>query len=334
MRIIKSLLSRFWPTGALFLGGFLLIIYISLGFVYWQQGAQQRGLEEKIAKLSLILFKPLPTGEELQAEYEKVNSALAPMTDNASLDPAIPYIKLIVDIAKKSGINIDPAAGKLSVPPATFSETNVAGGTYQLISFGSIHAQGDYDSVMAFVSDLDSGRTLETMVLKGVQISQEEFTFTGEEGDRRAEFRKVAAAVLAMMKDNGLPAIPNPISYSGGVATNLTGDDPATKETVEGFPDITTTAAEKGYSGNATPRNGYVLYNHDKILTDNTTRFTTTNYTNTLTTKYYYTCEADGTVRQFKRASIDIAMEYTASEASVIETVVAVDVDIYTKRRE
>ncbi len=334
MRIIKNLLSRYWRTGALVLGGLLLIIYISLGFVYWQQGTQQTKLEGQIAKLSAVLSKPLPSSEELRAEYEAVNSALAPMTDNASLDPAMPYITLIVSIAERSGINVEPTGGRFIVPPATSSETKVGGGTYQLISFSNIHVQGDYDNVMAFIADLDSGKTLKTMVLNGVQISEEEVTFTGEEGDRRAEFRTVAAAVKEMMESDNLSVIPNPINFAGGVATNVMGDDPDTILVIEGFPDIATTAANKGYSGNATPRGGFVLYKHDKILSDNRTQFTTVNYINTLTTKYYYTSEADGTVRQFDGATIARAKEYTVREASSIETVAAVTIDIYTKRRE
>ena len=122
-----------------------------------------------------------------------------------------------------------------------------------------------------------------------------------------------------------------PMDFANGVAANLTGDDPDTEEILEGFPDIFTTTIDKGYSGNATPRGGYVLYNHAKILTDNTTRFETVSYITVLTTKYYYTCEADGTVRQFDGADADTATEYLGSEEFKIEVVVTVDVDIYTK---
>jgi len=129
-------------------------------------------------------------------------------------------------------------------------------------------------------------------------------------------------------------AIPNPVSFDGGVATNLMGDDPDTGETVEGFPDITTLADEKGYTGTGSPRDGYVLYGHNKIDPDDTTQFVTVNYIATLTTTYYYTCEADGTVRQFDIADVALATEYLGSEESKIETVATVDVDIYTKPGE
>jgi len=327
MEAIKNLITRLWPMGTLFLIGFILIVYIAFGFLYLQQGAQQRDFQKQIVKLSAVIARPLPSSEELQTEYEEVNRALAPMTDQAA-------VALIVGIAEKSGIDIGKDSGKLRVPPVTFSKGKVGGSTYQVLSFGNIPVQGDYESVMAFISDLDSGETLKTMVLKKVATSEVEVMFTGEEADRRTEFRSVIAAVLDMMEDNALSEIPNPMNFAGGVAANLTGDDPDTEEVIEGFPDILITAISKGYSGNATPRGGYVLYDHDKILTDNTTLFETVSYITVLTTKYYYTCEADGTVRQFDGPDVLTATEYLGSAGSKMETVTTVSVDIYTKPEE
>ncbi len=325
--VIKNLLSRFWPMGALILGGFLLIIYIALGILYLQQGAQQRQFEQQIVKLSAILAKPLPSTEELQAQYEEANLALAPMTDYDA-------VGILVSIAEESGIDIDVASGKFKVPAATINTVTVGEGKYQVRSFSGIHVQGDYENVLAFISDLDSGKTLQTIVLKRVTTRQVEVEFTGTEAARRAEFREVASAVKAMMNDNGLSEIPNPINFAGGVATNLMGDDPDTEEVVEGFPDNTTTTVIKGYSGNATPRAGYVLYEHDKISTDNSTQFETVSYIGVLTTQYFYTCEADGTVRQFDGPYVTTATEYFGSEPSKMETIATVDVDIYTKPEE
>jgi hypothetical protein len=322
--IIKILLSRFWPTGVLFFAGFVVIIYVAFGFLYLQQGAQQREFEKQIATLSPIVLRPLPSDENLRAEYNEVNQALAPMTDQAT-------VGIIVDIAEKSGIDIDPASGKLVIRPATVSHAEIGGSKYRLVSLNNIRVQGDYDNVMAFISDLDSGETLGTMVLNRVSISEVVVRFIGGEGARRAEFRDVVSAVVDMMNDNGLSTIPEPICFADGVATNLMGDDPDTEETVEGFPDTTTTVADTGYTGNVTPRDGYVLYNHAKIDPDDSTQFNTINYINALTTTYYYTCEADGTVRQFDGADIDTATEYSTSEETKLETVVTVNVVIYTK---
>ena len=61
------------------------------------------------------------------------------------------------------------------------SNTAVGEGKYQVISFRDIMVQGDYDNVMAFISDLDSGETLKTMVLKRVTIKPIEINVAGEE---------------------------------------------------------------------------------------------------------------------------------------------------------
>ena len=324
MDVVKNLITMLRRTGVLLFVGLLLIIYIAFGFVYWQQGGQQEELEEQITKLSLVLARPLPSVEKLQAEYEEVNTALAPMIDSEA-------IAMLVSIAEKSGIDVGPSAGKFRVPSVSPKEVKVGGGTYRVVSFGNIRVQGDYDSVMAFISDLDSGKTLPTMVLTGVTVSEVEITYSGEEKARRDEFRNVAAAVKEMMADANLYWIPNPMNFAGGVATNRMGDNPDTEDTVEGFPDITTTAVEKGYTGIGSPRSGYVLYGHDAISTDNSTQFETVSYINMLTTNYYYTCENDGRVRQFDGADVRIAKEYPGSEKSKIEIVATVNVVIYTK---
>jgi len=173
MEVIKNLLIRFRQSGVLVLIGFFLIIYIAFGFVYWQQGSEQRELEEQSAKISRIVAQPLPSKEELQAEYDKVNLALAPMTDSDA-------IAMLVGIAEKSGIDVDPDSGKLVVPSAQVREEKVGGGTYQVFSFKNISVQGDYSNVMAFISDLDSGETQATMVLGRVDIKQIEVKGEGE----------------------------------------------------------------------------------------------------------------------------------------------------------
>lgn len=328
MEIIKSLITRLRHSGIVLLIGILLIVYIALGVLYWQQGSQQRGLDEQITKLGLVVSRPPASGEPLQAEYNNVSGNLSLITDSRGA------IAMLVGIAEKSGIDTSGEGNKFSVPPAMLSQAQVGGGTYQLLSFRNIHVQGDYDKVMAFLSDLDSGKTLKTMVLRKVAFSQTEFTPTGEEGNRRAEFRQVASAVLTMMADNGLSVIPKPMSFAGGVATNLMGDNSSAAEAVKGFPDVNTTVVEKHYTGDGSPRGGYVLYNHDKISADNSSAFTTVSYIGVLSTKYYYTCEANGIVRQFSGASVATAVEYIGTEETKIETIASVDVDIYTKPTE
>jgi len=302
MGIINKLIGRFWPTGILFVVGFVLIIFVALGFLYFQQGAEQRDLEEQIAQLTIVVTRPLPSVEKLQADYDEVNRSLTPLTVKPTLD-------LLLTIAEKSGIEVDPDAGKFKIPPGSSREEEMGGGSYQVLSFKSILVQGEYDDVMAFISDLDFGKTLETMVLKKVDIKQTELKLKVGEQGRREEFRKMSFVVRDMMTDNGLLEIPAPLDYAGGIATKDMGST-----STKGFPDNTTTAADRDYTGTDTPRDGYVLYEHDKISTDNTSQFETVNYITVPITTYYYTCEADGTVRQFDGSDVATAMEYPNSE--------------------
>ena len=263
----------------------------------------------------------------MRAEYEATRNALAPMTD-------IEAVSILVGIAGESGIDVDDASGKFRVPSVKFGQVTVGEGTYRVLSFNDIYVQGDYEDVMSFISDLDSGKTLETMVLTRVFTNEVEVVFADEEGIRRAELRSVVSAVKAMMDDLNLSFIPNPISVAAGNATNLMGDDPDTEGVVEGFPDITTTAVKRDYTGTGSPRDGYVLYGHDQIATDNRTRFYTVNYIDVLKTGYYYTYEIEGTVRQFDGPDLVTATEYLDSGESKIETVARVNVAIYTKLEE
>jgi len=181
MEVIKNLLIRFRQSGILVLIGFFLIIYIAFGFVYWQQSSKQGELEEQVAKISLIVAKPLASKEKLQAEYDEVNLALASTTDSSDA------IAKIVGIAEKSGIDVAPDSDKLIVPSAKLKEEKVGEDTYQVFSFTNISAQGSYDSIMAFISDLDLGETPETktLVLKRVTINQIEIKVEGEEGEEK-----------------------------------------------------------------------------------------------------------------------------------------------------
>jgi len=314
--------------GFLVLIGILIIIYIALGFIYLQQGTKQADLNEQIAQISAIVSKEVPGAEKLRAEYDEMNLSLAPLS--------VPEVlEAIVNIAGENGINVNPEDGKFNIPPpGDPAERTVGEGSYLVLSVGNIKVQGDCENVMAFISDLDSGETMKNMVLRKVDIRQVEITYEDEEAVRRAEFREVSSAVLAMMAANGLIEIPDPKDYEGDVATNYMGDDPDTEEAVEGYPDTVTTAAEKGYTGTGTPKDGYLLYEHDLISTDNSTEYETVNYFNMLTTRYHYTCEADGMVRQFDGPDVTDAAEYLGSEESKTETVAILSVDLYTKPPE
>ena len=191
MEAIKNLLIRFRQSGVLLFIGFLLIIYIAFGFVYFQQGLKQKDLEEQVAQISGIVAKPLADKEKLQADYAEVNSALALVTDSSEA------IAIIVGIAEQNGIDVAPASDKLIVPSAAVREEKVGGGTYQVFSFKNISVQGSYDSVMAFISDLDLGETQQTMVLTRITINQVEVKVEGEEATEGEEEVEIGTRIEA-----------------------------------------------------------------------------------------------------------------------------------------
>jgi len=231
-------------------------------------------------------------------------------------------LAVIVDIAKKSGIDVSPESGKFHIsPPSGPSARKMGERTYHVLSFGDIMAQADFNTMMDFISDLDAGTTVETMILKKVELSWVKLQLEEEEAIRRAEFSAVIQALSSMMEDNSLDEIPNPINYEDGVAMNE----------MTAFPDAITTAREKGYTGEGTPSEGYLLYEHHRITADNTSDYQNMNYIDKPVTEYYYTCEADGTVRQFDGSDVETAAEFFGSEEAVYDTVAKLAVELYSK---
>ena len=326
MERIKALIARFGRIIFLFFMGIILIIYVALGVLYMQQAPQQRDLADQMNKLSAILRTPLTSIDPLNAENEAIYKKLAPLSDAEA-------IAMLVNLAKTSGIDVTEGVRKFQIPIPSRSTVSVGSGSYQLLSFKGIFVQGAPDKIASFISTLDSGARLENMVLTVLIIEDVEVPLAGVEAEQFAEKESVQKAVREMMADNGIVLLRHPVSRVFGRATNYMGDDPGTLGIFEGFPDNTTTAAEKGYTGNATPKDGYLLTMHDKINSANTTLYSTTNYTQTLKTQWYYTIEDDGTVQQWTGSSLAVATEFSYSGPSKPETRVTVDVAIYFKRR-
>jgi len=129
------------------------------------------------------------------------------------------------------------------------------------------------------------------------------FIGAGEEEAKDTEFATIQASVHSMMVDNELQTLPNPV-LDADAAAGIQG----TKD-MGAFPDTSATAAagagDKDYDVLGTPyeladKDGYVLYQHDRIA--NTSNTTLTNYTATATTSYWYTVDADGTIIQYDTA--------------------------------
>jgi type IV pilus assembly protein PilA len=102
------------------------------------------------------------------------------------------------------------------------------------------------------------------------------------------ELSNIQAAVTAMMVDNNLSTLPNPVA----VATSNMG----------AFPDGTSVGATdkikdpNGALYTATDKDGYILYQHDIIADGAETSLV--NYVATPTTKGTYTVDENGTVTQ------------------------------------
>ena len=117
------------------------------------------------------------------------------------------------------------------------------------------------------------------------------FIGRGETEASATELSNIQAAVTAMMVDNGLATLPNPVA----VAT----------ANMSGFPDATSVggSADKltdpdGGTYDANDKAGFVLYQHDIIGGDTSATIGLVNYVATATTKGTYTVDEQGTVSQ------------------------------------
>ncbi len=148
-------------------------------------------------------------------------------------------------------------------------------------------------------------------VLAAVVIPNiQQFIGAGEEEARETDFTTIQTSVHAMMLDNGMTSIPNAVVWTD----SITG---AVNE-MDKFPDSTSVggSADKltdpaGVTYTAVDAAGYLLYDHDK--TGGGVAGPYVDYVGMSTSEYYYTCETDGTVRQWDTADSSVAtgVEYT-----------------------
>ncbi|MFC2034380.1 type IV pilin protein [Chloroflexota bacterium] len=115
------------------------------------------------------------------------------------------------------------------------------------------------------------------------------FIGRGEDEAAETELSNIQASVTAMMVDNALAALPNPVS---GNATSDMGafPDATSAVTVDKVNDPTGTPYAAG------DNDGFVLYQHD--VTGGGDNTTLVNYVATSTTKGTYTVDVQGTVTQ------------------------------------
>ena len=134
-----------------------------------------------------------------------------------------------------------------------------------------------------------------------------QFIGAGETEARQTEYQTIQTAVHQMMVDNEISSIPNPaFPFSGSAGTNdMTGFPDSTSEWT-GTPGGKTTDPD-GLAYAAGDDEGYLLQDHDK--TGGGSAGPSVDYVAMSTSAYYYTCETDGTVRQWSDASL--TTEYT-----------------------
>ena len=127
------------------------------------------------------------------------------------------------------------------------------------------------------------------------------FIGRGEEEAKDTELANMQSAVVAMMVDNGLSTLPNPVD------TTRTNDMTAfpDSDSVAGSTDKETDPDGYAYEV-TTDKNGYILYGHD--ITGGAAALpnpnqTDVNYTAANTTGYWYTVDSAGTVTQYDTAS-------------------------------
>ncbi len=119
------------------------------------------------------------------------------------------------------------------------------------------------------------------------------FIGRGESEAAKTELSNMQAAVTAMMVDNGLASLSNPV----GTATNNMGAFPDATS-VAGSADKLTDPGAVAYV--AADKNGYLLYQHDIIADGAQTGLV--NYVASNTTSKWYTVDSQGTVVQYLTA--------------------------------
>jgi len=139
---------------------------------------------------------------------------------------------------------------------------------------------------------------------------QEQQEAREEERAREDEYWAIQDAIYNLMGENWLPdgELPSPINYAGGTAVN----------NMAAFPDVTAaiqTDAKRWDNGGvayvAGDKNGYLLLGHDIQSTGDAVDLSDYLEGDAATPQYYYTCEADGTLRQWSAADVSTATEYT-----------------------
>ena len=130
------------------------------------------------------------------------------------------------------------------------------------------------------------------------------FIGRGEEEAKDTEFTNMQTAVVAMMVDNQLSTLPNPVSVEANRTSDMGAFPDATSDSSDGTdPDsLGDKVTDPDGTAYTFPGDGlgYILYQHD--ITGDSGNTSLVNYVATQTTAYWYTVDASGTVTQWLTA--------------------------------
>jgi len=131
-----------------------------------------------------------------------------------------------------------------------------------------------------------------------------QFIGAGEEEARETEFSTIQTSVHAMMVDNEITSIPNAVVWTDS-ATGAENDMGAFPDptSVGGSADKATDTNGDAYTAVDAP--GYLLQDHDKTGLGVAGPYV--DYVAISTASYYYTCELDGSVRQWDTTDCSVA---------------------------
>jgi len=123
------------------------------------------------------------------------------------------------------------------------------------------------------------------------------FIGAGEDEAKDTEFATIQASVHAMMVDNEIATLPTPVDTTRTNDMELFPDTSATAAAGAGAKDVDVAGSDYELAD----KDGYILYQHDRIG-DGDATISLTNYVATDETAYWYTVDDAGTITQYDTA--------------------------------
>jgi hypothetical protein len=146
--------------------GLLLILYVALAAVYWQQRSQQGPILDQLTQLSRVVNRPREGLEGLKVQVIEARALIPQDLKETDVYPAIRAL------AAENGVVVKSQ----TVGKETQDKTGDT--VYRVIPF-SIQVGGEgvtYQQVVDFIANLETQHRLPTLVIDSAAISQSEGT--------------------------------------------------------------------------------------------------------------------------------------------------------------